>query len=130
MHEISSKNEVLLRNTGKPKDLKAKERNLIKELFEKKKEASVQERLKKEIRQFESIGRKEMVDYSMFIIKLQSIKDGLEYQRAKSDGDIGNIEKDISKVDALIEKYKKEQFDVCMQRSDAVLSHTQRVLSL
>ena len=128
MKEVFSKNEFLHKSIGGKKDLKTKERNLVKELLEKKKETSLQARLDKEIRQFESIRRKEMTDYSMFITKLQSIKDDLEYRRDKSDSDIGKLEKEISKVDKLIEKYKKEQFEVCMQRSDAVLEQARKVL--
>lgn len=130
MKEFSMKKEVVNRSVGETKDLKIKERNLVKELFKKKKETSIQTQLKREINQFESLGRKEMSDYSMFIIRLQSIKDQLEYQMETSEGDKSSLEKQIREMDKLIEKYKKEQFDTCMQRSDAMLDRTQKVLSL
>ena len=130
MKEFSMKKEIERRPVGETKDLKTKERNLVKELFKKEKETSIQAQLKREINQFESLDRKEMPDYSMFIIKLQSIKDQMEYQRDTSEGSTSSIEKQISEVDKLMEKYKKEQFNVCMQRSDAMLDRVQKVLSL
>lgn len=130
MKDVSNKSEILRKTKCDAKELKKKERKLIKDLFEKKKEISVQERLDREISQFESIRRKEMIDYNMFIIKLQSIRDDLVYQREKNEGDVSKIEKEIGIVDKLIEKYKKEEFDVCMARSDDILDRVQKIVSL
>lgn len=127
MKDISIKNEVARKPRKETMDLKAKERRLVKELLLKQKETSVQTLVEKEIRQFESIRRKEMSDYSLFIIKLNSIKDQLEYRRDTVDGSTDKLAKEISNIEKLIEKYRKEQICVCMQRSEDVLDQSRKV---
>ena len=89
---------------------------------------SCTEKLDKLVEQFEKKPSKSAYDYSMLILRLESLGSDLEYCRDTSKGSDRKYDRKIDEVTELVEKYKKEQFQSVMKRGDELLNRAANLL--
>lgn len=83
--------------------------------------------LKRKIKEFNGIQNKSKIDYDLFIIDLQTMKDNCDFHYETSEGHRDAFKKKSKEIDCLIGKYRKEQVASCLHKADALLERIRKV---